>query len=280
MPEQPLTIRAATARDLDALRPRLSGLALLAEHHGRAVAAIALTSGRIAADASPARAEAVPRAAPAPLPAAPPGRRRRSRRARCCGASRPPPDPSPHQRRRSSPMHPIRSIRRARARRRPRGRRDRRRARRGQRGDSTCIYDPATTHGQRRRTTAAPPAADRPVTATASPSGTAPAARRLQRRLNFANVNEHRPDRRSSSTVTNSTDGMSIDESVGELGSGRDHRVRPALRDRDRRVHHRWRRARLRDDIVGTPGERHRSASAQRDRRPGSATCRPEPTST
>lgn len=60
MPEQPLIIRAATARDLDALRPRLSGLALLAEHHGRAVAAIALTSGRIAADASPARVEAVP----------------------------------------------------------------------------------------------------------------------------------------------------------------------------------------------------------------------------
>ena len=58
MPEQPLIIRAATARDLDALRPRLSGLALLAEHHGRAVAAIALTSGRIAS-ASPPPAEAV-----------------------------------------------------------------------------------------------------------------------------------------------------------------------------------------------------------------------------
>ena len=53
MPEQPLTIRAATSHDLDRLRPRLGGLALLAEHHGRAVAAIALTSGRIAS-ASPA----------------------------------------------------------------------------------------------------------------------------------------------------------------------------------------------------------------------------------
>ena len=42
MPEQPLTIRAAP-----------SGFALLAEQHGRAVAAIALTSGRITADASP-----------------------------------------------------------------------------------------------------------------------------------------------------------------------------------------------------------------------------------
>ena len=79
MPEQPLIIRAATPRDLDALRPRLSGLALLAEHHGRAVAAIALTSGRIAAArvARPRRRRA--RAAAAPLPAAPPGRRRRSR---------------------------------------------------------------------------------------------------------------------------------------------------------------------------------------------------------
>jgi len=49
MPEQPLTIRATR-----------SGLALLAEHHGVAVAAITLTSGRIEADASPAGARAVP----------------------------------------------------------------------------------------------------------------------------------------------------------------------------------------------------------------------------
>ena len=50
-----LTIRAATPDDLDHLRPRLGrGLALLAEHHGVAVAAIALTSGRVAS-ASPAR---------------------------------------------------------------------------------------------------------------------------------------------------------------------------------------------------------------------------------
>jgi hypothetical protein len=60
MPEQPLIIRAATARDLESLRPRISGFALLADHHGRAVAAIALTSGRIEADASPAGARAVP----------------------------------------------------------------------------------------------------------------------------------------------------------------------------------------------------------------------------
>ena len=59
MSEQPLIIRAATAHDLDALRPRLTGIALLAEQNGRAVAAIALTSGRITADASPAPAAAV-----------------------------------------------------------------------------------------------------------------------------------------------------------------------------------------------------------------------------
>jgi hypothetical protein len=49
MSNQPLTIRAAR-----------SGLALLAEHHGVTVAAIALTSRRIEADASPAGARAVP----------------------------------------------------------------------------------------------------------------------------------------------------------------------------------------------------------------------------
>ena len=41
------------------VRPRRGGRALLAERDGRAVAAIALTSGRIAADASPAAADAV-----------------------------------------------------------------------------------------------------------------------------------------------------------------------------------------------------------------------------
>jgi hypothetical protein len=49
MPNQPPNIRAAR-----------SGLTLLAEHHGRAVAAIALTSGRVTAEASPAGARAVP----------------------------------------------------------------------------------------------------------------------------------------------------------------------------------------------------------------------------
>ena len=112
MPEQPLTIRAATPHDLDRLRPRLSGLALLAEHHGRAVAAIALTSGRIAADASPAQRRSRARAPAAPLPAAAPGRRRRVPSARCCGASRPPdPPPNPKEILPNAPhqIHPPRS---------------------------------------------------------------------------------------------------------------------------------------------------------------------------
>ena len=64
-----LTIRAATPRDHGTLlrlarrecRPRLGGRALLAERDGVAIAALALTSGRVATDASSATADAVRR---------------------------------------------------------------------------------------------------------------------------------------------------------------------------------------------------------------------------
>src|SRR6188472_2885077 len=64
-----LTIRAATQHDDGALqrlarrerRPRIGGRALLAERDGVAIAAVALTSGRVATDASSAAADAVRR---------------------------------------------------------------------------------------------------------------------------------------------------------------------------------------------------------------------------
>ncbi len=64
-----LTIRAATPHDDGALqrlarserRPRIGGRALLAERDGRVIAAVALTSGRVATDASSATANAVRR---------------------------------------------------------------------------------------------------------------------------------------------------------------------------------------------------------------------------
>jgi hypothetical protein len=64
-----LTIRAATPRDTGTMqrlarrerRPRVGGRALLAERDGVAIAAIALTSGRVATDASSAAADAVRR---------------------------------------------------------------------------------------------------------------------------------------------------------------------------------------------------------------------------
>jgi hypothetical protein len=67
MPHPALTIRAATARDDDALsrlawldaRPRPTGPALLAERAGTAIAAVALTSGAVVADPSYPTAAAV-----------------------------------------------------------------------------------------------------------------------------------------------------------------------------------------------------------------------------
>jgi hypothetical protein len=67
MPENPLTVRAATCHDSKALarlasldnRPRLTGRALLAERGGIAVAAVALTSGVVVADPSYPTAGAV-----------------------------------------------------------------------------------------------------------------------------------------------------------------------------------------------------------------------------
>ena len=64
-----LTIRAATQHDGAALRrlaapdhrPLLGGPALLAERHGVAIAAIALTGGQVATDASITAADAVRR---------------------------------------------------------------------------------------------------------------------------------------------------------------------------------------------------------------------------
>jgi hypothetical protein len=64
-----LTIRAATPHDIGALqrltrsepRPRVGGRALLAERDGVAIAALALTSGRVATDASSGAADAVRR---------------------------------------------------------------------------------------------------------------------------------------------------------------------------------------------------------------------------
>lgn len=64
-----LTIRAATPHDDSALqrlasserRPRIGGHWLLAERDSVAIAALALTSGRIATDASSATADAVRR---------------------------------------------------------------------------------------------------------------------------------------------------------------------------------------------------------------------------
>jgi hypothetical protein len=69
MLDHPLTIRAATPHDDGALqrlarserRPRIGGRALLAERDGVAIAAVALTSGRVATDASSVTAEAVRR---------------------------------------------------------------------------------------------------------------------------------------------------------------------------------------------------------------------------
>ena len=66
MLDHPLTVRAATPRDDGALqrlarserRPRIGGRALLAERDGVAIAALALTSGRVATDASSATATA------------------------------------------------------------------------------------------------------------------------------------------------------------------------------------------------------------------------------
>ncbi len=65
----PLTIRAATPHDDGALqrlarserRPCIGGRALLAERDGVAIVAVALTSGRVATDASSVTAEAVRR---------------------------------------------------------------------------------------------------------------------------------------------------------------------------------------------------------------------------
>jgi hypothetical protein len=64
-----LTIRAAMPHDDGALqrltrrerRPRIGGRALLAERDGVALAAVALTSGRVATDGSSATADAVRR---------------------------------------------------------------------------------------------------------------------------------------------------------------------------------------------------------------------------
>jgi hypothetical protein len=61
-----LTIRATTRHDTDALQrltrrerhQRLAGPALIAERNGIAIAAVALTSGRTATDASPHAADA------------------------------------------------------------------------------------------------------------------------------------------------------------------------------------------------------------------------------
>ena len=59
-----LTVRAATSRDVDALsrldgRSPITGRALIAERDGAALAAVALTSGSVAADPSHPTADAV-----------------------------------------------------------------------------------------------------------------------------------------------------------------------------------------------------------------------------
>ena len=220
MPEQPLTIDGNPASTRPPV-PAPRGLALLAEHDGLAIAAIALTSGAVAADAARRPPTPSATAAAAPLPAAAPGRRRRPARSLLRRlapvAPDPPQSPSPTEGDppRCTPSDPSAAPRSA-----PRSRAPR---------SSPCRQWPvrlrhASTPPPRTstsRTTAAPSRCTSPARTASSPSGTAPAARGSSAAATTTSRTPRTPiGSTSSDRSRHSADGYVIDESVNRLGPG------------------------------------------------------------